>query len=313
MSMIVYAGENLSKLMDGSEGLLRMPAAFRDTHTLVLSGMSPTYHRGDVLVYAQDHNKVFAYVGVLRDAWRKDAKTLCWRYYEPFHEPFVVCDADRGIDKGWAYAPCKGFASDAQTLEWRSLARILEEAEGPVWYARAFAASLAHWFASTPDVLDKAWKADRDSTFQKGFDQDVGEHLAAFCAEHDLDRKQHVQTEGLVGRGRDGKTYGVLGTTAWPDSAVLSPFRCAIEYDHQGRTTSASELKTSIGKTAAHVLSGAYPVAVHVFFLRRDSELTVERLTQGDSIEDRVRTDTFLQQLEQLGLYVAIVGPTECT
>jgi hypothetical protein len=96
------------------------------------------------------------------------------------------------------------------------------------------------------------------------------------------------------GRRRDGGrndpySYHVLGTNAFPDAAVLSPFTCAFEFDREPEKE-VSHLKRALMKASVHVLSGAYDAGVLVYVRHRERAKT-------DYLGDGLNTDRLLMRV----------------
>ena len=67
-------------------------------------------------------------------------------------------------------------------------------------------------------------------------------------------------------RGKQERSYPILGTSSWPDAAVIHPFKCAFEFDREAHPGS-SHFKNALMKASVHVLSGAYEACVFVYIL----------------------------------------------
>ncbi|MCA9632068.1 MAG: hypothetical protein KC766_30650 [Myxococcales bacterium] len=117
----------------------------------------------------------------------------------------------------------------------------------------------------------------------------------------------------VEGAGKGGLSYQLLGTDAYPDAAVLSPFRCAIEFDRQS-ASGWSHFKDALLKAAAHSISGAYDATLFVYTLRRKEAWAGNYLDDygegqpppGVSVAP---TQTLLSRLTELGVVWAFVAP----
>jgi hypothetical protein len=69
-------------------------------------------------------------------------------------------------------------------------------------------------------------------------------------------------------RKRSERYYPVLGTSAYPDAAVLIPFKCAFEFD-RGKKLESARFRTAFMKASVHVLSGYYKACLLVYILRQ--------------------------------------------
>ena len=99
---------------------------------------------------------------------------------------------------------------------------------------------------------------------------------------------------------RQTRSYPLLGTLAWPDAAVLRPFRCAFEFDREDPSGGA-DFKTKLMKASVHVLSGNYEACVFVYFLQ-------PRDTQHGYLDYRNKyTRRLIEALRANGMYVAMV------
>jgi len=178
--------------------------------------------------------------------------------------------------------------------------------------AREFARTISSSFQSPPyyEILCEA--------------EPLYEHKKCGPLIHEeLSRLLEDRAEGLVapraettweGKERGTKTkpprysYHVLGTNSYPDAAVLSPFRCAFEFDREPKprgtkkpTSGVSRLKTALMKTAVHVLSSAYDAAALVY-VRHPQQAGIDY--RNDTGE---YTSALLRTLEEKGVYLAVV------
>jgi len=100
--------------------------------------------------------------------------------------------------------------------------------------------------------------------------------------------------------GKQERSYSILGTSTWPDAAVIRPFRCAFEFDRE-KHPGSSHFKNALMKASAHVLSGAYEACVFVYIL-------VPTGTQHGYSDLRCKnTQRLIRTLRAKGLYVAIL------
>ncbi|MCB9589640.1 MAG: hypothetical protein H6718_29770 [Polyangiaceae bacterium] len=119
----------------------------------------------------------------------------------------------------------------------------------------------------------------------------------------------------VEGAGKGGLSYQLLGTDGFPDAAVLSPFRCAIEFDRQS-TKGWSQFKDALLKAAAHSMSGAYDATLFVYTLKRKEAWSgnyLEDYGEGRPPPDVAvaPTQTLLSRLTELGVVWAFVPPAE--
>ena len=100
---------------------------------------------------------------------------------------------------------------------------------------------------------------------------------------------------------REGKqeySYRILGTSTWPDAAVLRPFKCAFEFDRE-KKQGTSRFKDALMKASVHVLSGRYEACVLVFIL-------LPGLNPYEYLHDEGKyTQKLVKMLEANGLYVS--------
>lgn len=154
------------------------------------------------------------------------------------------------------------------------------------------------------DWADKLRAARLSQDEHKRLAPDIEKELAEFIGERGLSAgNSRFDWEGNSARRLPQKhSYVLLGTGAHPDAAVLSPFKCALEFDRE-HTKGFSHLKSALSKTACHVLSGAYEAAILVF--------TLERSASADAyIRDKsAHTEAYLQNLRASGVVLAIVPP----
>ena len=137
--------------------------------------------------------------------------------------------------------------------------------------------------------------------------EDLAEPIAEFLREfRKAERaeslpKSRYDWEGNYERKSEQElSYKIHGTWAYPDAAVLGPFTCAFEFDHEPEGGGV-HFKEQLMKAAAHVLSGAYDACVFVYLLRPGSRA-------GTYLEDRsVYSRTLLKKLRDAGLHLSIV------
>jgi hypothetical protein len=108
--------------------------------------------------------------------------------------------------------------------------------------------------------------------------------------------------EGNDRRGREQKLkYPILGTLAYPDAAVLRPFKCAFEFDRE-KKQGTSGFKNALMKASVHVLSGAYEACVLVFIL-------LPGLNPHEYLRDKSKhTRKLVKTLGAKGLYVSFTS-----
>lgn len=251
----------------------------------------------DVLICGQE-GKTFSSVGVLRDAEKVDGG-FAFRRYEEFKKPVVLWDTD-GARPVWDHKG--GFGGSYQKIPPSVFEAIMKEARAcldPKKDAKRFAEKAVQRFRDD-------WGGLVRLAYQQPSHPELDDELQALAG-----RNAEVSTEG-GGKGARHRYYDVLGTSAFPDSAVTWPFRCAIEYDRQTQPNNSSRLKTSLLKTAAHVLSGVYDAAVHVYIFHDEHKYMAEDYGLDASttfeIEDNY-TRTFLTTLEQHGVFLAAYFP----
>ena len=112
--------------------------------------------------------------------------------------------------------------------------------------------------------------------------------------------------EGNKGRvpGSQQHSYPLLGTSAHPDAAVLSPFTVAMEFDREpAEKQDWSHFKFCLMKAACHALSRAYDATLFVFTLRRKDSKAGTYLDDSES----PHTKELLSSLRTRGLVIAIV------
>lgn len=151
-----------------------------------------------------------------------------------------------------------------------------------------------------------------DGNEHKGIREDAKALLTAFLGDHKINDPGKFAYEGA---GKGGLAYQLLGTEAHPDAAVLSPFRCAIEFDRQG-ASGWSDFKTALLKAAVHSISGAYDATLFVYTLRR-TEASLQNYLEDyeppwlPSDVAVAPTQTLLSRLTELGVVWAFVPPLE--
>jgi len=103
-------------------------------------------------------------------------------------------------------------------------------------------------------------------------------------------------------RGKEpcDRYYEVLGSRSYPDAAVLSPFRCAFEFDREPKK-SGSSFKDALMKAAVHVLSGAYEACVLAYILPARSKRPRYLARQSEF------TRRLIKRFQAVGLYVTFI------
>jgi hypothetical protein len=101
-------------------------------------------------------------------------------------------------------------------------------------------------------------------------------------------------------RKQERTHYTILGTSTFPDSAIIKPFRCAFEFDRE-LNSGTSEFKNVLMKASVHVLSGAYDACV-LFFVLKSGNPPFDYL--GDKSP---HTRQLIATLKSFGLYVCFV------
>jgi len=169
--------------------------------------------------------------------------------------------------------------------------------------SRRFAKRISEEFRSGPFL--KALQKAHPQSEQKDLAKPIERFLEEFrTAAHVKSLpKSRFDWEGNQHReSKQERSYEIFGTNAWPDAAVLDPFKCAFEFDRepdQGRV----HFKRQLMKASVHILSGAYPACVFVYLLSRGS--TPKDYLRPDP-ED-VYSTTLIKKLEDAGLYVCLI------
>ena len=133
----------------------------------------------------------------------------------------------------------------------------------------------------------------------------IGDFVRDFLTQRKLPTEFRFDWEGNSARTwPQSHSYDLLGTSAHPDAAVLSPFTCALEIDRQSLTSGASYLKERLMKAACHVLSGAYDAALFVYVLQRPGESSENYLSKANPFTSRL-----LDSFRLHGLTVALIEP----
>ena len=174
-------------------------------------------------------------------------------------------------------------------------------------YAREFAEELGREMIKAP--LIDAQRAAPEQHEHKTMTPYVTERLERFLQARNIvvpEDRMIVDCEGNRDRKPGTPSYGypVLGTSTYPDIAVLAPFTCAVEFDREAR--SASEFRTKLMKAAVHVLSGAYSACLYVYLQPQGSTI---RYTDDGSLH----TKRLLMILESFGLFVCLVPAQDVT
>jgi hypothetical protein len=163
--------------------------------------------------------------------------------------------------------------------------------------ARKFAHDISQAFTST-----QFRKKLRPFEEQKATAPLIRQHLEWFLQTESRDealRDILFDWEGNDRReGKQKYSYPILGTSTWPDAAVLSPFKCAFEFDRE-KKQGTSGFKDALMKASVHVLSGAYEACVLVFIL-------LPGLNPYEYLDDKSKqTRKLVKTLEANGLYVS--------
>ncbi|MBI5474974.1 MAG: hypothetical protein HY961_21745 [Ignavibacteriae bacterium] len=300
--LLLYAGDNL-ECLEGRPlpSVAEKPYSF--SKHLPVSALP-----GDALVYSQSGNKRFAYIGVLKDTRvEKETRTLTFSHFEPFRVRVVALDEDLGITGLCPNTESAGFPPDFSyvTTELLELVSKLGSRDLAKEFACRFITMLQEDSSSQQAIARVSSQADLEP--QKELHWLIEKLLAVMADE--LQLSSTLFRSDFEGNARNGKqihSYPLLGTWCHPDAAILAPFRCAIEYDRQPAERNTSHLKVSLGKTAAHILSGAYDAAIQVFLLRADSDHNADTyMTDGVGTTKR-----FLQRLNQLGVFLYVGRPS---
>lgn len=254
----------------------------------------------DVLL-CETTGRRWACSGVMRDA-NSNGTQLTFRRYDEFRSEVVLCEGEKTSAIWDLEGPGAGFSpSWYRLVRPETFARVLRSAgasTSPVGAAAAFARKACQKFRAE-------WGEEVRRAYETGDHPTLDDELARLAGRGSL-----FSTEGR-GRGASQRNYELLGTGAFPDAAVVWPFRCAVEYDRQPNPTNSSHLKTTLLKTAAHVLSGAYDAAIHVFVFHdacpwnADSYGLDVRVTEIEHLPTR----TFLSNLENQGVFLAPCFP----
>jgi|GEM_PF-1095136 hypothetical protein len=130
----------------------------------------------------------------------------------------------------------------------------------------------------------------------------IRRHLKRFLETESRDEAPQDILFDWEGRDRRGRkqerSYPILGTSTWPDAAVLRPFKCAFEFDRE-KKQGTSGFKDALMKASVHVLSGAYEACVLVFIL-------LPGLNPYEYLNEKSPyTRKLVKTLEANGLYVS--------
>jgi hypothetical protein len=167
--------------------------------------------------------------------------------------------------------------------------------------ARRFAKRISEEFSSGRfrEVLQKAAPQNE----QKDLAKPIGAYLEGFRnPEHaeSLPKPWYAWEGDNRRRSAQERRYDIFGARAFPDAAILGPFRCALEFDREP-VRGGAHFKRELMKAAVHVLSGAYDACVFVYILRPASDHTVY-------LDDRNANSTGLfKKLRDAGLHVSLV------
>ena len=163
--------------------------------------------------------------------------------------------------------------------------------------ARKFARDIRQAFMSTQ--FRKKWRPFEE---HKATAPLIRRHLKRFLrTESTGETAQEVllDWEGEDRRGRrQDRSYPILGTSTWPDAAVLRPFTCACEFDGEKKQGTV-DFKDALMKASVHVLSGRYQACLLVFIL-------LPGLDPYEYLHDESKyTQKLVKMLEANGLYVS--------
>jgi hypothetical protein len=163
--------------------------------------------------------------------------------------------------------------------------------------ARKFAQEISQAFKSTPFR-----KKLRPFEEHKATAPLIRRHLKRFLRTESTDETPQeilLDWEGKDRRGRrQDRSYPILGTSTWPDAAVLRPFRCALEFDREKKQGTV-DFKDALMKASVHVLSGRYQACLLVFIL-------LPGLDPYEYLHDESKyTQKLVKMLEAKGLYVS--------
>lgn len=243
----------------------------------------------------------WACIGVMRDA-NPNGTQLTFRRYDRFRSEVVLWEGKRASAIWGLEGPDAGFGpSSYRLIRRKTFERVLLAAgasKSPKDAARAFARKASERFR-------QEWGMEVRRAYKSGAHPNLDSELEKLAG-----RGAMFSTEGR-GKAAKLRNYELLGTGAFPDAAVVWPFRCAVEYDRQPNPTNSSHLKTTLLKTAAHVLSGAYDAAVHVFLFQDACAWNAgsyELDVQVSEIE-HLPTRQFLSNLEDQGVFLAACFP----
>ena len=168
--------------------------------------------------------------------------------------------------------------------------------------ARKFAMSISHKISESRELKNALKKSPFDEhKLSVAF---IMQHLEQFLEkEFGANNRQEIlfDFEGdKHRRKKQERSYAVLGTSAFPDSALLKPFRCAFEFDRE-TFSGSSRFKSPLMKAAVHVLSGAYDACVLVFVMKSN-------VTPFNYLGDNSSyTNQLVEVLQEYGLFITFV------
>ena len=167
--------------------------------------------------------------------------------------------------------------------------------------ARKFADGISEKFASRQfrEALRNAVSQYEHKATAPLISQYLDEHLKAESA----GSSPPTAVFTWEGNKKKGSPYGypILGTWTFPDAAVLSPFRCAFEFDREAKLGGAG-FKAALMKASVHVLSGAYEACVLVYILQPRST-PHKYLNDGSDYTRRL-----IEALRANGLFLALTS-----
>jgi hypothetical protein len=187
------------------------------------------------------------------------------------------------------------------------------KATGKLWFsasrAREFAQYLAWAFTGTVLLRKNAARALREhAPAHHLFHRQVKFWLSEFLGEHYHDATPfQLDTDGLLREGTTRSRYTLLGSYVQPETSIVSPFRCAIDYTVQTDPTSGLEVRQGLLSSWAHVASGSFDAAVRVVILRSDTPYEIH----SHLSLRHVGTRNLLERLKQAGVFMALLGPDQ--
>ncbi len=292
--LVLFAGELDFRTEDASPiladlGEVRLP-------------VPPTLDATDVLVTQMRSDRELVFVGVLRGVVVAHGRDqLRFRRYEPFVAPLPATRV--GVTLDVPDSPCFLRIFESNALQVFALSGKHERPEG---MAIEFASQLANLAESSATLLQQRLTARQGpAPAHHLFHREIKQWLASFLERQGLSAAGYrLDTDGLLREGTARARYTLLGTYQQPSTAVLTPFRCAIDYTVQTDPTTGAEVRQGCLDSLAHVASGCFDAAVRIVLLRpdtphaADSYLTLEQ----------VNTRNFLNHLQAQHVYVALVG-----